>query len=234
MLDRPVVRSAYGLRLAANYGDDTFGYYVSGAYGFFYWDRLATLDFPFVLLDIGANQGLYAIGAARSPNCVASYAFEPVPRTFGYLKKNIALNGANACCVPVMKAIGEKTGVAEMALKDGHSGVATLASSNPLMEESGSKLAVEMLDADGLADLIEPLSAPVVVKVDVEGYEDVVIGQLLGSRFADRIAEVFFEVNADWTDVESLKSQLRDAGLTEFTRIGAGPQADLLAVRSRI
>ncbi|MCB1471309.1 MAG: FkbM family methyltransferase, partial [Rhizobiaceae bacterium] len=142
MLDRPVVRSAYGLRLAANYGDDTFGYYVSGAYGFFYWDRLATLDFPFVLLDIGANQGLYAIGAARSPNCVASYAFEPVPRTFGYLKKNIALNGANACCVPVMKAIGEKTGVAEMALKDGHSGVATLASSNPLMEESGSKLAV--------------------------------------------------------------------------------------------
>jgi FkbM family methyltransferase len=45
------------------------------------------------ILDIGANIGWYSISLAkRYPGCRIQ-AFEPIPKTFAYLQRNIALNG---------------------------------------------------------------------------------------------------------------------------------------------
>ncbi|MBI3891540.1 MAG: FkbM family methyltransferase [Candidatus Wallbacteria bacterium] len=45
------------------------------------------------ILDVGANIGWYSISLAkRYPNCTIQ-AFEPIPKTFGYLAKNVGLNG---------------------------------------------------------------------------------------------------------------------------------------------
>ena len=46
-----------------------------------------------VFFDIGANMGWYALNLARLVRGIRVLAFEPVPRTFGFLKKNIELNG---------------------------------------------------------------------------------------------------------------------------------------------
>ncbi len=46
-----------------------------------------------IVLDIGANLGWYAMNVAQKrPGCYI-YSFEPIPRTFSYLEKNIQLNG---------------------------------------------------------------------------------------------------------------------------------------------
>jgi FkbM family methyltransferase len=45
-------------------------------------------------VDIGANVGWYSLTAARRYPHLAVYAFEPIPKTFGYLTRNIALNAA--------------------------------------------------------------------------------------------------------------------------------------------
>ncbi|MCB1739524.1 MAG: FkbM family methyltransferase [Gammaproteobacteria bacterium] len=229
-----MVDTAYGLKLSANYNDETFKFYVSGAYGTFYWDRIGKFAVPFVFLDIGANQGLYAIGAAKNPLCVASYAFEPVPHTFDFLKANIALNGVTDRCIPVMKAVGERHGVAEIALKEGHSGVATLAGSNLLKAVAQTRASVAMIDGRDLEKLIEPVDRPILVKIDVEGYESVVIDQLLKTSIAGRIAEAFLEINEDWVDVDGIKNRLRGAGLAHFMKVGAGRQYDLLATREPV
>ncbi len=44
------------------------------------------------LVDIGANVGWYSLTAARRFPHLAIHAFEPMPKTFGYLTRNIALN----------------------------------------------------------------------------------------------------------------------------------------------
>lgn len=45
-----------------------------------------------VILDIGANIGWYSINIATTYPSSRIYAFEPIPKTFGYLARNIALN----------------------------------------------------------------------------------------------------------------------------------------------
>lgn len=45
-------------------------------------------------VDIGANVGWYSLTAARRFPSITVHAFEPMPRTFGYLTRNIALNNA--------------------------------------------------------------------------------------------------------------------------------------------
>ncbi|MEK7509965.1 MAG: FkbM family methyltransferase [Patescibacteria group bacterium] len=45
-----------------------------------------------VLIDIGANIGVYALYACQSPG-VRVYAYEPMPENFSLLKENIARNG---------------------------------------------------------------------------------------------------------------------------------------------
>lgn len=45
------------------------------------------------ILDIGANIGWYSINLARMVPKGLVFAFEPIPKTFNYLKNNIMLNG---------------------------------------------------------------------------------------------------------------------------------------------
>jgi FkbM family methyltransferase len=45
-------------------------------------------------VDIGANVGWYSLTAARHFPHITVHAFEPMPKTFGYLTRNVALNNA--------------------------------------------------------------------------------------------------------------------------------------------
>lgn len=47
------------------------------------------------IFDIGGNFGWYSLLLAKGCPEVELFTFEPVPRTFGYLQNNIALNGLN-------------------------------------------------------------------------------------------------------------------------------------------
>lgn len=98
LLGQKEIRSRYGIRISVNPCDATFNHYVSGVYGFYYWNRIRGISTKFVFLDIGANQGLYTICAALNPNIEKCFAFEPVDETFHLLEKNININGvANKC-----------------------------------------------------------------------------------------------------------------------------------------
>ena len=53
-------------------------------------DRM--LEDSATFFDIGANIGWYTINIAKMKKRATVHAFEPIPKTFDYLKKNIALN----------------------------------------------------------------------------------------------------------------------------------------------
>lgn len=69
------------------------------------------------------------------------------------------------------------------------------------------------------------------VKIDVEGFEPIVIDQLLRTAFADRISEIFLEIDEDWVRADAIRRRLGEAGFTAFEKIGSSPHYDLLALR---
>ena len=101
-------KSKYGIYFKNNWNDVTFKFYIKANYGFFYWHRLKSIANNFIFLDIGANQGLYTIGAAKNPNCKKVYSFEPVKNTFLLLKENVRFNKVFDKCLLLKKGIGSK------------------------------------------------------------------------------------------------------------------------------
>lgn len=49
----------------------------------------------FKIFDIGGNIGWYAINIAKAKRNISVFTFEPIPKTYDYLRKNLALNGVD-------------------------------------------------------------------------------------------------------------------------------------------
>jgi len=231
MLGISVLKSRYGVLLAMNYGDKTFEYYVAGTYGNYYWDRISKINTEFIYMDIGANAGLYTICAARNPKNLMSYAFEPVPDTFNLLEKNVSLNDLAPKCSLVKKAISDTCSLEEISFTANHSGGASLAEQNDLNLDVNSKLQIETIDGAKLDALVQQKNIPIVVKIDVEGYELIVVQQLIKTSFAEMIIEIFYEIDEDWTDPKEIEKLLRSIGFKTFEKIGSGSHYDILALR---
>lgn len=145
---------------------------MTGATGNVYFGLHEVPDMAFIvhflrpgetLFDIGANIGSYALLAAHAAGARV-VAFEPHPKTAGYLERNIAHN-----------RLGEQIAVRRVALSD-HEGSGaltdTLDTMNHLVEpsRSGSRtVALQTLDHEAA------LLRPTMLKIDVEGHEEMVL-----------------------------------------------------------
>lgn len=226
---RETVRSAYGIDLAANYDDVTFRFYVTGAYGQFYADHLAGLNCPFFFLDIGANQGLYTVLAARNENCAGVIAFEPVSETAEFCAQNIALNQVQDRVTLKRQAISDRAGLAEIKTNIGHSGGASLAEGNGT--EFAQSIQIETINREALAQLDLPADLPLIVKIDVEGHEEIVLRELFASPLGGRIKDLFFEVDPRWVDPQSLRELVEQQGFATQEVRGFSYNYDLLCQR---
>lgn len=222
------VTSRYGVRMRANWSDRTFQYCYFATYGRFLADYLARYDRDFVFLDVGANQGLYSLLAARNPHCRAVVALEPVAATFALLQQNVAANGFDGRIHAVRAALAEHRGTAEISVSATHSGTATLARGSNF--DPARVQTIELIDIAGFDEHI-PGDAAIVVKVDVEGYENVVIAELLKSRHVARMVAMFYEVDNRWSEAAALQELLQAAGFAFFTRHGRGRHYDVMASR---
>lgn len=223
------VVSRYGVKMAANWRDKTFRYCIYATYGRDLSDYLASIDTDFLFLDIGSNQGLYALLAAQNPHCRKALAFEPVDRTFRLLCRNIALNSAAAVIMPLQLAIASETGTASIAIDAGHSGTATLASDRPAAGNSAQQIST--IDAAAL-DTYIPAELPIIIKIDVEGFEKIVIAELVKSAHLENMMAIFFEVDQRWSDADDMVAMLSDAGFGHFIKFGRGHHYDILAYRA--
>lgn len=223
------VRSAYGVLMVPNWQDTTFRYCIFGTYGRDLADLLLGYAEDFVFVDIGANQGLYSLIAARSPHCRQIIAFEPVPTTHARLAANVALNGGATRTVLHLLAIADSAGEVTINVAPDHTGTATLAGREGQQAEGG--VTIETIDAP----LLDPLLAgdlPMFVKIDVEGLEAVVIAELAKTASVARVQAIFYEVDDRWASAGEIEALLRAAGFTRFAKYGRGHHYDVLASRS--
>ena len=221
------VRSEYGILLRKNWLDATFHFCSKGAYDHFLADFLRQQQQPFAMLDIGANQGLYSILAGLNPNCQRVLSFEPVSSTFSLLTANIAINGVDDVVKPVKAAVSLSTGKATIAKKPGHSGAASLRALPGWFRLTET---IATLGPEALRKLL-PSCVDLVIKVDVEGYEQIVFDALSQAGILAQATAVFYEVNPEWSQESALKTLLQDHGFTGFTRTSSRPCHDVLATR---
>jgi len=175
-----------------------------------------------VVLDIGANVGLYTVFLAKVVGSEGLLiAFEPSRQSYAHLLENLKLNGlVNVRCF--RKALGERSGQAWLS-----SGRVIGGSSLVHAHEGdGPGEVVDVMEGDRLV-AAENLPVPRAVKIDVEGYEHAVI-QGLRRTLAQRACElVCCEVHPAQlppeVKLETVAGLLKSFG---FSRIDTYPRWD--------
>ena len=124
-----------------------------------------------VILDVGANIGLFSLYFSRLRPCSAVYAFEPCADTFRRLEKNIKLNGCENI-LPMRKALSDREGSAEL-VPSGSSHM------HRIDQFSAGGGRVERVQVQSVDEFCEEQSIKNVgfLKIDVEGADvDVLFG----------------------------------------------------------
>ena len=222
------VATYYNVKLFPIWDDQTFKFCYRGDYGNFLSDYLKKLNENFVFVDIGANQGLYSIIAGKNKFSQRIYSVEPQKKILKILENNLKANGIkNYEIIPY--ALSDKKSKINLVSFDNHSGKSTLQSQ--LNESSFKTEEIETIDSNFIEHIFD-LNENYILKIDVEGHEEVVIKELLKITNFNKVSIIFYEVNVDWIDHKLIIDLLKQSGFVNFTKIGkSNSHYDVLATR---
>lgn len=141
-------------------------------------------------LDIGANIGLTLVPVAQNP-AITCLAFEPEPRNFALLRRNVEHNDPKAHVELFNTALFDKSGTIEFELSPDNLGDHRVRNRTPapgavFREHERDVISVSSKRLDELLDFSK-IAAPVVVKLDTQGAEQQIYD---GGRALFAIAEV--------------------------------------------
>jgi FkbM family methyltransferase len=127
---------------------------------------------PRTVLDVGANVGQFAVAAAELLPVERVHCFEPVPETVAGLRRTTArLPAVQVHAV----ALGDTSGEIDFRVnRHSHSSSALrLSAAHVAAFPDAREVAVERVPVRTLDDVLAgvPLSGPVLLKLDVQGYE---------------------------------------------------------------
>lgn len=168
------------------------------------YDVTLDTDHP-VILDIGANSGLFALRLKQLYPLAKIFCFEPFPPNFAQLERTIALNGLENV-TPIRKAIGAHPGLGKLFIHKrnmgGHSFYAGEA-------RSADHVDVEVIDlASVLSDVRQQID---LLKVDCEGAEFDILMSLAPAE-ARQIRRIIVETTSDLYDVGLLNEKMSSLG----------------------
>ena len=113
-----------------------------------------------------------------------------------------------------------------------HSGKSTLLNINETENISLDK--VQAINSEGLERLFER-NVNFIIKIDVEGHEEVVIKELIKVKNFNKVYSIFYEVNIDWSNPTKIEQILREVGFCYFKKIGRDNfHYDILATKIKI
>ena len=132
-----------------------------------------------VFFDVGANFGWFTIFAAKHVSQV--HAFEPNPKVFDLLKMSVGVNGLNNVTLN-RNAVGAERGQMLFSADPNWVGNGRIVEEAYLVEDDSAQ--VNVLTLDEYSTGLEFGGRPIVLKVDVEGFEPRVVlgGKNLISR----------------------------------------------------
>jgi FkbM family methyltransferase len=114
-----------------------------------------------LFLDIGANIGSFTV-LASGVRRASTWAFEPDPKTVRYLKRNIAINHLDGLVTIYEFALGSTRGEVRFTV-----GLDTV---NKVITSGNYN--TRIVSQETLDNIVDTISRPMMIKVDVEGYEE--------------------------------------------------------------
>ena len=180
-------------------------------YGWQRWERLVVphflrlLDQTKVFLDIGSHTGVYSLLACAHRKDIQVRAFEPNPRIFKKLLRNVEINGFGDRCILSPAALSDSCGTATFYLPEDP----TMGTLEP--EIYSSLIEGQITVERSTADTMIPADVRVdLIKIDVEGHEHQV---MLGMTriLKENRPVLIFECLPDGP-TELISSALKDSG----------------------
>jgi len=208
---------------------------MTGATGNIYCGLHECHDMGFVLhflregdlfLDVGANIGSYTILASGAVGA-ESISFEPVPSSFHHLNDNIHLNRIFDRVKALNVAVGAESGELEMM---GDQDTINRVLSNEVYVGEKIKVPVVSLD-EVLAGRV-----PKLIKIDVEGFETLVLSGAKNTLNDPKLEVILIELNGSGGnfgfDEELLHNNLLELGFKKCTynvltrKLGSGDESN--------
>lgn len=182
-------------------------------------------------VDVGANIGFFSLLLARLRPGVKVFAFEPNPKNYEVLRRNIAANGFSTVhTAPV--ALSESPGTATLFIHASDMSASLCPDFEAKSTRGSAEVPVTTLDS---YFQISNSTGPVVIKIDVEGNEASVIRggkSVLSAHSPDLIVEVLKPLPLDvvslLNDLGYTFYQITDEGLTPSPEIDLVRRGDLL------
>lgn len=146
-----------------------------------------------LVLDIGANTGIYSLLACAANIDSRVIAFEPVPRIHRRLTGNIRMNGWEDRCDARCEAVSDAEGTARF-----HVPFVGLPTSSSLDPNGFRGYAGHLIDVRvrRLDDVVPPGQKVDLVKLDIEGFEDRALNGM-PRILSEDTPDIFVECNPD-------------------------------------
>jgi len=121
-----------------------------------------------MLFDVGANSGFVALSQCQEHPILSAVCFEPHPKTFSILQKNIALNQLNSRIRSVHAAVGAHSGTCYLRIRE-DSSMGTVEPMPQIESPNRNSVQVPLIALDDFSR--QHGIWPDLIKIDVEGFE---------------------------------------------------------------
>lgn len=176
---------------------------------------IATFKPGEILLDCGANVGMYTIWAAATRK-VKVYAFEPESQNYALLNRNILANGLGDLVKAYCMGLLDKAGLFDLYMEDMRVGGSCHAVGEALgfRHQPLNTQFVQGCIAGTLDELVAEGAVPVPnhIKVDVDGFEPKVIAGARATLANPAVRSVLIELNQNLDDHRALVREMNDMG----------------------
>lgn len=122
-----------------------------------------------VVLDIGANVGLYSLTSSIGPSVKRIISFEPEEQAYNELIENITINGLSKLVDPVLKLVSDTNQTLSFGVHSALSGINGVLDSS--IHDKALFQEIRELDSVTLDSYFNYKDTTLAVKIDVEGHE---------------------------------------------------------------
>jgi FkbM family methyltransferase len=177
---------------------------------------IATFQPGEILLDCGANVGMYTIWAAATRG-TRVYAFEPESQNYALLNRNIQHNQLQGLVKAYCMGLSDKSGLFDLHMADMRVGGSChavdqaldfeLKPLKPLFAQGCVASTLDELVADGAVPV------PTHIKIDVDGFEHKVVAGARRTLVNPAVRSVLIETNQNLADHMEMVRELNTMGL---------------------
>ena len=183
-----------------------------------------------VLVDVGANVGMYSIWAAKSRG-VRAFAFEPESQNFALLNRNIFFNGLDGQIDAYCLALSDAAGLSRLHLSEFVAGSSchSLGEQVDFKHEPMRPAYSQGCVSARLDDLVAggTIAEPDYIKVDVDGFEPKVIAGARNVIAGRKLRSLLVEVNQNLADHRAMVAELNALGFRhDAAQVAAAERKD--------